>query len=91
MTATDITGTTGTTGLEPRTTTASPIAALLAVDGYKHSHRQLYPEGTTRILINWTNRSNGHMPDSTHAVVFGLQAFVQRYLVEGVATQGLKG
>ncbi|PZF61946.1 nicotinate phosphoribosyltransferase [Curtobacterium sp. MCPF17_047] len=76
---------TTTTGLDPRITTASPIAPLLAVDGYKHSHRQLYPEGTTRILINWTNRSNAHMPDSTHAVVFGLQAFVQRFLVEAWA------
>lgn len=83
MTKTD--STTTTTGLEPRTTTASPIAPLLAVDGYKHSHRQVYPQGTTRILINWTNRSNAHMPESTHAVVFGLQAFVQRYLVEAWA------
>ncbi|UXZ57542.1 hypothetical protein [Curtobacterium sp. Arg-1] len=43
---------TGAAGLEPRITTASPIAPLLAVDGYKHSHRQVYPAGTTRILIN---------------------------------------
>ncbi|WP_082473801.1 nicotinate phosphoribosyltransferase [Curtobacterium sp. Leaf261] len=73
------------TGLSPRITTASPIAPLLATDGYKHSHRQVYPEGTTRILINWTNRSNAHMPESTHAVVFGLQAFIQRSLVEAWA------
>ena len=74
-----------TTALAPRITTASPIAPLLAVDGYKHSHRQVYPRGTTRILINWTNRSNAHMPESTHAVVFGLQAFIQRHLVEAWA------
>ena len=82
---TNTASTASTTGLEPRTTAASPIAPLLAVDGYKHSHRQVYPQGTTRILINWTNRSNAHMPESTHAVVFGLQAFVQRYLVEAWA------
>lgn len=63
-------------------TKPSPIAALLAADGYKQSHRQLYPEGTTRILINWTNRSNKLFPEAEHAVVFGLQAFIQSYLVE---------
>ncbi|MDR6572252.1 nicotinamide phosphoribosyltransferase [Curtobacterium sp. 320] len=87
MTQTDTTttGTEGTTGIAPRLTGPSPIAPLLAVDGYKHSHRQVYPAGTTRILINWTNRSNAHMPESTHAVVFGLQAFIQRSLVEAWA------
>ena len=74
-----------------RITTASPIAALLDTDGYKLSHRALYPPagsgrgnntGTTRILINWTNRSNKYMPGSTHAVVFGVQSFIQSYLVE---------
>ena len=74
-----------------RITTASPIAALLDTDGYKLSHRALYPQagsgrgnntGTTRILINWTNRSNKYMPGSTHAVVFGVQSFIQSYLVE---------
>ncbi|WP_083295169.1 nicotinate phosphoribosyltransferase [Curtobacterium sp. BH-2-1-1] len=87
MTQTDTTttGTDGTTGIAPRLTAQSPIAPLLAVDGYKHSHRQVYPAGTTRILINWTNRSNAHMPESTHAVVFGLQAFIQRSLVEAWA------
>ncbi len=40
---TNTASTTTTTGLEPRITTASPIAPLLAVDGYKHSHRQVYP------------------------------------------------
>jgi len=87
MTTTDTTatGTTTTAGIEPRITGPSPIAPLLAVDGYKHSHRQVYPQGTTRILINWTNRSNAHMPESTHAVVFGLQAFIQRSLVEAWA------
>lgn len=65
-----------------RHTTASPIAALLAADGYKQSHRQLFPDNTTRVLINWTNRSNKLLPEAEHAVVFGLQAFIQSYLVE---------
>lgn len=71
--------------IAPRFTTPSPIAALLAADGYKQSHRQLYPEGTTRILVNWTNRSNKLFPEAEHAVVFGLQAFIQSYLVEAWA------
>jgi nicotinamide phosphoribosyltransferase len=79
------------TKLERRITTASPIAGLLGTDGYKQSHRPLYPQpgsehgdgtGTTRILINWTNRSNKLLPNSSHAVVFGLQYFIQSYLVE---------
>ncbi|BDZ48988.1 nicotinate phosphoribosyltransferase [Frondihabitans sucicola] len=74
-----------TSTITPRITTASPIAALLTTDGYKQSHRQLYPAGTTRILINWTNRSNKLLPGSSHAVVFGLQAFAQSYLTEAWA------
>lgn len=71
--------------LPVRITTASPIAALLSTDGYKQSHRLLYPAGTTRILVNWTNRSNKYLPGSSHAVVFGLQAFAQSYLTEAWA------
>ena len=72
-------------------TTASPIAALLATDGYKQSHRLIFPQagsgrgdstGTTRVLINWTNRNSKYLDDVSHAVVFGLQAWVQSYLVE---------
>lgn len=73
------------TTIAPRLTSASPIQALLTTDGYKQSHRQLYPAGTTRILINWTNRSNRLLPGSSHAVVFGLQAFAQEYLTEAWA------
>ena len=68
-----------------RITTPSPIAALLSTDGYKQSHRVLYPPKTTRILVNWTNRSNTYLPGSSHAVVFGLQAFAQSYLTEAWA------
>jgi nicotinamide phosphoribosyltransferase len=63
-------------------TKPSVIAGLLATDGYKHSHRQVYPQGTNTILINWTNRSGKLLPGATHAVHFGLQAFLQNYLIE---------
>lgn len=74
-----------------RPTQPSKIAALLDIDGYKLSHAALYPQpgsghgdssGTTRILINYTNRSNKYMPGSSHAVAFGVQAFCQRFLIE---------
>lgn len=74
-----------TTTIAPRLTTPSPVAAVFATDGYKQSHRLLFPAGTTRVLINWTNRSNKHLPGSTHAVVFGVQAFAQSYLTEAWA------
>ena len=76
-----------TTTAAPATRLGTPtaptkIAGLLAVDGYKQSHRTVYPKGTERILINWTNRSNKLLPEASHAVHFGLQAFLQNYLVE---------
>ena len=76
-----------TTTAAPATRLGTPtkptvIEGLLAVDGYKHSHRSVYPKGTERILINWTNRSGKLLPGATHAVHFGLQAFLQNYLVE---------
>ncbi len=76
---------TATTRIQPRLTTASPIAALLAADGYKLDHRRAYGPGVTAILINWTNRSNKLQPGSTHAVHFGVQAFCQQYLTEAWA------
>jgi nicotinamide phosphoribosyltransferase len=63
-------------------TSPSPIAPLLTADGYKSSHFKIWPRGTSRVLINWTNRNSKYLGDVTHAVVFGLQAWVQSYLVE---------
>jgi nicotinamide phosphoribosyltransferase len=83
-----------TTAIAPRITTESPIAALLTSDGYKLSHAKSYPAagsglgdstGTTRILLNWTNRGNKYLPGSEHAVVFGVQAFAQEQLTEAWA------
>lgn len=62
-------------------TTASPIAPLLLTDGYKVGHIKQYPENTTRVYSNWTNR--GSRLDGVDEVVhFGLQAFCQEFLVE---------
>lgn len=62
-------------------TTASPIAPLLLTDGYKVGHIFQYPPETTHVYSNYTNR--GSRMDGIDAVVhFGLQAFLQQYLVE---------
>jgi nicotinamide phosphoribosyltransferase len=55
---------------------------LMAIDFYKTDHRRQYPEGTTKVYSNWTPRSGKHsnVPDNTHVVVFGLQAFMMAYL-----------
>ena len=84
--------------IAPRITAASPIAALLNTDCYKQAHRAIFEQpnngdrpshgdntGTTRVLINWTNRSNVYLPGSEHAVVFGVQAFAQEQLTEAWA------
>lgn len=85
---------TDTLSLLRRPTKPSVIAGLLDIDGYKLSHAALYPQpgsgdgdssGTTRILINYTNRSNKYLPGSSHAVAFGVQAFCQSFLVEAWA------
>src|SRR5699024_3137998 len=65
-------------------TTASPIAPLLLTDGYKVGHVKQYPERTTRVYSNWTNRGS-RLPGVDEVVHFGLQAFCQEYLVEAFA------
>lgn len=62
---------------------------LLICDGYKQSHRQQYPEGTTLVYSNFTPRSAKHakrafgLPDDDPGVVvFGIQAFIQKYLID---------
>jgi nicotinamide phosphoribosyltransferase len=65
-------------------TSASPIAPLLASDAYKIDHRRQYPEGTTRVYSNFTNRGS-RIPGIDKVVHFGLQAFLQRYCIEAFA------
>jgi len=64
-----------------RFTTASPIAPLLLTDGYKTGHIRQYPAGTTRVYSNFTNRGS-RMDGVDRVVHFGLQAYLQAYLVE---------
>lgn len=66
----------------------APIAALMETDSYKlgHSHGGsngggMYPEHTEVIYSNFTNRSS-RIPGVNHVVAFGLQAFIQKQIVD---------
>lgn len=54
----------------------------LATDFYKLSHREQYPEGTTKVYSTLTPRSNKFAPWSNEVVFFGLQYFIKEYLIE---------
>ncbi|WP_120522622.1 nicotinate phosphoribosyltransferase [Arthrobacter celericrescens] len=68
----------------PAITTPSITGALFETDAYKLGHRELYPEGTTGILSNYTNRGS-RIEGVTKVVHFGLQAFLQSYCTEAFA------
>lgn len=61
----------------PRTTLYNP---MLSIDGYKVSHRRQYPRGTQLIYSNWTPRGS-RISGINGVVFFGLQYFVQEYLM----------
>lgn len=54
----------------------------LTADFYKLSHREQYPEGTTKVYSTLTPRSNAHAPWSNQVVFFGLQYFIKEYLMK---------
>jgi nicotinamide phosphoribosyltransferase len=56
---------------------------MLLTDGYKVDHRRQYPEGTQRVFANLTPRK-GRDADDEGVIFFGLQAAIQRYLIEHV-------
>ncbi len=72
------------TATATRITAPSITAALFETDAYKLGHRGLYPEGTTGILANFTNRGS-RIEGITKVVHFGLQAFLQSYCTEAFA------
>jgi nicotinamide phosphoribosyltransferase len=57
------------------------FSAILNADSYKHSHYRQYPPGTTRVSSYVEARRGGAWP---RAVFFGLQAFLEGYLVHPV-------
>lgn len=48
------------------------INPILAIDGYKTSHREQYPAGTSRVYSNFTPRGNRyfHSPLADDALCF---------------------
>lgn len=61
--------------------TKTNYPATLLCDFYKVSHKDQYPEGTETIYSTWTPRSNKYFPHSDKAVVFGIQAFIKKYII----------
>ena len=57
------------------------FSPVLLTDFYKISHRDQYPPATSSVYSTWTARES-NVEGVDHVVVFGLQAFVRRYLVE---------
>lgn len=54
---------------------------LDATDFYKTGHPPMYPKGTTMACSNLTPRGS-RMTEVDHVVVFGLQYFIKKYLIE---------
>ena len=52
---------------------------LTLIDGYKISHRQQYPAGTTKVYSNWTPRGT-RVAGEIGIIFFGLQYFLKEYL-----------
>ena len=56
--------------------------ASLLCDFYKVSHKDQYPQGTEVVYSTFTPRSNKYFPQADGAVVFGIQSFVKKYLID---------
>lgn len=65
-------------------TKPSITAPLFETDCYKLGHKDLYPAGTTNVLVNFTSRAS-RIVGIDKVIHFGLQAFLQSYCIEGYA------
>ncbi len=57
------------------------FSPALLTDFYKINHRHQYPVGTSAVYSTWTARDS-EIAGIDHVVVFGVQAFIQRYLLD---------
>lgn len=55
---------------------------LLLLDFYKVTHSAQYPQGLTTMVSYYTPRMS-RLKDTDHVTLFGLQAFIQEYLIDG--------
>lgn len=60
---------------------------LLLTDGYKTSHHQMYPKGTTLVYSNFTPRSNKYAPKGCDQVVSFGQQMVMKQIHEAFQTE----
>lgn len=62
------------------------IPPIFAIDGYKLSHRQQYPEGTSFVYGNFTPRTNKHFNtpvfEDPSLIWMGTQAFLKTWLID---------
>lgn len=58
---------------------------LLLLDFYKVTHAAQYPKGLTRMVSYYTPRMS-RLKDVDHVTLFGLQAFISEYLIDGFQT-----
>lgn len=54
--------------------------AFAQIDGYKTSHGPMYPEGTTKVVSNFTPRMS-RIPGISRVTLFGLQGFIREYIM----------
>ena len=57
------------------------VMTLLLCDFYKIDHHRQYPKGITKVYSNWTARKS-RVEGVDKVVVFGLQYFIIRYLIQ---------
>lgn len=55
---------------------------LLLIDFYKATHHEQYPKGLTKMVSYYTPRMS-RLDDVDHITFFGLQAFIDEYLIDG--------
>ncbi len=55
--------------------------ATLLCDFYKVSHREQYPQGTTKLYSTWTPRAS-RIKGINEVISFGIQGFIKDYLIE---------
>ena len=58
---------------------------LLCLDFYKTAHAEQYPETLTKMVSYYTPRMT-RLPNLEKVTMFGLQAFIQEYLIEAFNT-----
>lgn len=58
---------------------------LLMIDFYKSTHHEQYPAGLTKMVSYYTPRMS-RLKDTDKITMFGLQAFIKEYLIEGFNT-----